>query len=413
MRGKSGILALTAVIAVAGAFLGFGGAAYAVEVDLSGTVGATSMTDGNTYKLTGDVTLSGRLSVAAGATVTLDLNGYTLTSNSTSWQIANGTSANSGPNGGGTLTIIDSGIPKGKISCTSNTAGVCVKTYSSAGTTIDGVTIESIHAAAKTDEGAVLHILNSTLISSGPQGTIQNFGTVDVSNSVIINTNASGSAVQVLNCSSPTCAEGVFDSSATVTNSTIDAAVAASTNCGSDPTCTSWGVNDNTTAENSIEISGGTISAGATFDILANNNTPAEVGITGVITAPITALEYATSGATITLNGDVTGGTYTVPAGVTLVIPDAVAFENVALTVNGSVQTAAGEELKMNSDGTYSVVLTQPSAGSTAPTLTPPESGILAAVSNSLTGTIIAILVALAAASGVVILTVKFASDRR
>ncbi|MDL2327352.1 hypothetical protein LJC64_01650 [Ruminococcaceae bacterium OttesenSCG-928-A11] len=318
----------------------------AAEIGLNGSISSVNLSDGNIYKLTGDLTVGGALSMTNGATVTIDLNGFTMSKNG-GQIIVNGASAGQG----GTLTIVDSGASKGKIVCENNTSHVCVKTY--AHTTFDGITIESVHVAAKTDEEATQIIKNSTLISSGQAGAIQNWGTTIVENSSIINTSTNpsiGGAIDMRTYADYVSSITIKDSEIIVTPGARIFYAA----CYAAGTCTGESGN----AGSSIDIvidDGTTISAGSVFQLIDDTD-DISMQVKNNVTAPITFLGHAQAGAVITLNGNVSGGVYTVPAGVTLVIPDDVSFEEVELTVLGNVTTVDGKELVKNSNGTYSVV---------------------------------------------------------
>jgi hypothetical protein len=252
--------------------------------------------------------------------VTLDLNGYTLTKDGAGGQIiVNGASEGKG----GTLNIVDGGATKGKIVCSNNTTGVCVKTYSgNTGTVIDGVTIESVHAAVKTDETGEQIIKNSTLISSGSAGAIQNWGSTIVENSSIINSSGDpgvGGAIDMR-------AYGSYVSSIVIKDSEIIVAPGGRVfyaECYAPGTCT--GVSGN--AGSSIDIvidEGTTIPADSTVQLIDDTD-DISLQIKNSVIAPINFLQYAQPGATITLNGDIADGEYMV-SDVTLVIPEDVAI---------------------------------------------------------------------------------------
>ena len=141
------------------------------------------MKDSNTITLTEDVTLPDKFDVNEGETITIDLNGYTLTGPSNNYLIDNK----------GTVKIVDNGSVKGKISCPSNNSS-CLRNLGKM--EIDGVTAESSFATVKNDaEGDFygdLTVKNSTLISThvgnstnGYTGTLQNWGTAKVDNTEI------------------------------------------------------------------------------------------------------------------------------------------------------------------------------------------------------------------------------------
>ncbi|MDO5853453.1 MAG: hypothetical protein Q4Q62_05270 [Thermoplasmata archaeon] len=100
--GKRGrMLAALAVLAVAAVALTAVAAvpeAQAAEtIDVSNESGLSNMTDGNTYRLSGPVTIHSTITVTSGISVTLDLNGHTLS-------VAGGSIIVQG-----SLTITDSG----------------------------------------------------------------------------------------------------------------------------------------------------------------------------------------------------------------------------------------------------------------------------------------------------------------
>jgi hypothetical protein len=336
---KLSISAAVAIVAGAGLLVMSNMGVYAAT-SLSGTIATTTNLVGD-YELSGDVDLTtgGKLFVAAGQTATLDLNGYSLTTNGSSNQI----------HIKGTLTVTDSGDPKGEIECKNNTSLVCIKNDVGGTTTINGVTVKSVHAAAKADENSTLIINNSTLITSGSSGAVQTYGDTTITNSTLTNTNANPGnsfAVWAMVYDYPTSVD--------ITNSTLDAATAIYTRCN-DTDCS--GGTSGSPLPIVVDITGGVIT-GETFSVNSWNGssayTSAELTISGSVTGPMAAVEYMQPGATITLNRDVTGGSYTIPAGVTLIIPDNVVFEDVTLDNKGTVKTASGKELVQNPDGTFS-----------------------------------------------------------
>lgn len=180
-------------------FLTFGAMALTTCLIPSVVNAATSfdgMKDGNTITLTEDVTLSDKFVVNEGETLTIDLNGYTLTGPNNNYAIDNS----------GTLKIIDNGQAKGKISCTDDSSS-CIRNLGNLN--IEGVTAEGPFVVVKNDvEGDMygdLNILNSTLTSSYTKsntGTIMNWGKAEVTNSKV-NASASGIAIYATSGAKP------------------------------------------------------------------------------------------------------------------------------------------------------------------------------------------------------------------
>ena len=151
------------------------------------------MQSGNVIKLTEDVTLSKRHVINEGESLTIDLNGHTLTGPTDDYLVDNR----------GTVKIIDTGSNKGKISCPSNTSS-CLRNLGTM--EVDGITAESAFATIKNDatsskdeEGehyGNLTVKNSTVISThvgnsldkeiGFTGAIQNWGNAKVDNTKVV-----------------------------------------------------------------------------------------------------------------------------------------------------------------------------------------------------------------------------------
>jgi len=327
LRKISGKLNLIGVILVAMAFV----PVVASAAELSGTqLGDVYLTEDTT--LTGDVILGDGMSlnVASGKTVTLDLNGFTIDKNG---------ARDYAINNQGVLTIVDNGATKGKITCESDYSS-CVRNAKTL--VMDGVTVEAVYTALKTEELTTTTVKDSSLTSSlkradgDTAGTIMNYGTTTVENSKISNTAEGGVAVYALTYLD-------YSSSITVNNSDLEADQAVQTfydDGAAKPT-------QNTTKAN-VVLNGGTISEGSIINVRPiDDTTPsnATVKVEGEITAPISVLPYAQADTKITLNTDVTSGDVEIPADVTLVVPEGVEFKAETLTNNGTIETDDNREI--------------------------------------------------------------------
>jgi hypothetical protein len=372
--------------------------AYALQGDWDGTDTSDLVMTGD-VRLTDNVALGGgqTLSIATGVTATLDLNNYTIDKTGNNYAITVGD--NKAPYDAD-LTIKD-----GAVTCVSTTAS-CIE--NSGTMTLDNVTVDAVYTAVKNEEVSTMTINDSTITSNTGGGVILNYGDMDINDSTITNQEVGGKGIWALTYGTP--------SDTTITNSIINVTGFAidetcevdkgDTGCGS----VSTGIY---AADTTVTINGGSISSGATFNttwLNGTNHSSTEAAITGAVTAPITALEYAQSGAKITLNGNVNGGSYTVPAGVILIVPDGISFTEVNLVNNGTVVTASGKELAHNPDGTYSVakIVTGGNASDTETSdLSAPYTGLSQTSVNPTIITAIAGLIAALSASVATALLVR------
>jgi hypothetical protein len=235
-----------------------------------------------------------------------------------------------------------------------------------------------------------------------------NYGEMDINGSIITNEATGGIGIWALTYKTDS-------STTTLNNSVIDVnngfAVDATCEAVKGDTCPGAAANYHQ-AQASVAINGGSISNSATFNtkwIEASAVAP-EMKIAGAVTAPITALEYAQSGAKITLNGNVNGGSYTVPVGVILIVPDGISFTEVNLVNNGTVVTASGKELAHNPDGTYSVakIVTGGNASdSETSDLSAPYTGLSQTSRPTIISAIAGLIVALSASAATALLIRK------
>ena len=163
--------------------LGFIALLIALPFAVKAATSFDGMQSGNVIKLTEDVTLSKTHEINEGESLTIDLNGHTLTGPTNDYLVDNK----------GTVKIIDTGSNKGKISCPSNTSS-CLRNLGTM--EIDGITVESAFAAVKNDAEndyyGNLTVKNATLISTrtgstsvGFTGVLQNWGSAIVDNTTI------------------------------------------------------------------------------------------------------------------------------------------------------------------------------------------------------------------------------------
>ena len=169
--------------------LGFIALLIALPFAVKAATSFDGMQSGNVIKLTEDVTLSKEYVINEGESLTIDLNGHTLTGPTDNYLVDNR----------GTVKIIDTGSNKGKINCPSNTSS-CLRNLGTM--EIDGITAESAFATIKNDatssgdeEGehyGNLTVKNATLISTrtgstsvGFTGVLQNWGSAIVDNTTI------------------------------------------------------------------------------------------------------------------------------------------------------------------------------------------------------------------------------------
>ncbi|MCD8309266.1 MAG: hypothetical protein LUD19_05355, partial [Clostridia bacterium] len=161
----------------------------------------SSLSDGGYYQLSADVTVTSSVTISSGYTVTLDLNGNTLSAST-----VNTVTVSSG----GSLTVVDS-ASGGTISNTDTTStyyvinnagsltidsGIISGSYRSINTTgtleINGGTISGSNYAVLGDTGATLTTINGGTIS-GDRGVYQNCGSLVVTGGTITGTCSSES----------------------------------------------------------------------------------------------------------------------------------------------------------------------------------------------------------------------------
>ena len=271
--------------------------------------------------LTDNVTLSEKYVIPEGENLTIDLNGHTITGPSDNYTIENK----------GNLKIIDSGIVKGKISCTA-TDSSCIRNLGNL--ELDGVTAEGPFVVIKNDaEGDFygdLTVKNATLTSTYTKtdtGTIMNWGTATVTNSRV---NASASGIAIYATSG---AEAGKNSEITLNANIIEGKYSI------------YGMNyqssDGTTQ--TINVQGGQLIG----NISAMASRGSDVSIKGKVAttdAYLNAvLNFADEDSEIILTTDLTNKKITVPEGVTLTIP-----ENVTFTVSSARQLIVNGDLVVN-----------------------------------------------------------------
>lgn len=304
--------------------------------ELSGNI-TSSKTITENIILSGDVTLSNNafLIVGNGANVTIDLNGYKLEQTKNKYAIDNSK---------GTLTIVDNGSTKGKIVCNSKYTA-CIRNYKL--TKIDGVIIDSNYTAIKNEEATTLIIKNSN-ITSKRDGTILNYGTATIDDSVITNTSTksvseanNGIAIYALTYSN-------YSSHAILKNCVLDAnsAVITSRDGAADPS--------NPVAK--VEIIDSEIINNANIFLINNFS---DVSFSGNIKAPISIIQYAKSGTNFILNKDVNQGVYSIPNGVILNTTLVNISDDAEISVNDIANIDINEDkvIVYNSDNdTYSIL---------------------------------------------------------
>lgn len=307
----------------------------------------TTITINENIKLSHNVTLTekAKLLILDGKNVTIDLNGYTISQTTDNYNI---------DNKDGNLTIVDSSNKKGKITCTSTSAS-CVRNNKEM--TIDGVTINSVYVAVKTEEETNTTIKNSNLTSTSPiAGAFTNWGNATIDNSIIKGSNskgidgegkeAYGTAIYTLGY---TQNGKCYNSTVTVNNSTISGYYAV--------LAKNYYNEDDTTQ--TVKINGGTIIQSAenndTTLTLRHNST---LEISGEVEAPIETMNYAQDGTKIILNRDVEEGTYNIPNNIKLDTKNVSVADAVKINITNpdNVELKENEVLIKNEDNTYSIV---------------------------------------------------------
>lgn len=271
--------------------------------------------------LTEDVTLSEKYVIPEGENITIDLNGHKITGPSDNYAIENK----------GTLKIVDSGIVKGKVACTSANSS-CIRNLGNL--ELSGVTAEGPFVVIKNDaEGNFygnLTVENSTLTSSYTKtdtGTIMNWGTAVVTNSRV---NASASGVAIYATSG---ADTGKNSKITLNENILEGKYSF------------YGRNyqssDKTTQ--TINVNGGQLNG----NVSATSSRGSIVSIKGRVATTAdylnSVLNFSDDGANIILTTNLTNKKITVPDGVTLTIP-----ENVTFTVSSTRQLIVNGNLVVN-----------------------------------------------------------------
>ena len=169
----------------------------------------------NVITLTGDVTLDSTYQVTSGQTITIDLNGHTLTGPATGYTIDNL----------GTLSIKDSGSTKGKIVGNASNNSSTVRNNGTS-LIIDGVTIESPFICVKneTDKTAEIKNSNLTTTTSTDYESILNYGILTATDSVLTASNR-GTSVLSMNGATTTlnnCELNAKTPVGTDTNTTVN-----------------------------------------------------------------------------------------------------------------------------------------------------------------------------------------------
>ena len=276
------------------------------------------MLNNGVITLTEDVTLSEKYVIPEGENITIDLNGHKITGPSDNYAIENK----------GTLKIVDSGIVKGKIACTSASSS-CVRNLGNL--ELSGVTAEGPFVVIKNDaEGNFygnLTVENSTLTSSYTKtdtGTIMNWGTAMVTNSRV---NASVSGIAIYATSG---AEAGKNSEITLNANILEGKYSIYSR--------NYQSSDGTTQ--TINVQGGQLIG----SISAMASRGSDVSIKGKVATTDaylnTVLSFADESAEIILTTDLTNKKITVPEGVTLTIP-----ENVTFTVSSARQLIVNGKL--------------------------------------------------------------------
>lgn len=270
-----------------------------------------SMNQNNVITLTQNVTLSELYTIPKGETITIDLNGYTLTGPSSGYTIQNE----------GTLNIVDNGETKGQISCPAND-GSCLRNLGTM--TLDGVKAESAFATIKNEPESNLTVKNSEIISThvgnslngGFTGALQNWGTATVDNTTI--TATSDYAVFARSG-----AEEQKSSDITITNSTLT----GNYFLGAERT-------DSKTTTQTVNMSNCTLSgrgSGTSANGTVQNYSGNITLTTNHVSVNNTVIANSTQGTSITLDTNY-NTTLEIPEGVTVTIPEG---RTLTVPVNG------------------------------------------------------------------------------
>ncbi len=249
--------------------------------------------------LTEDVTLSTTFNVDSSKTLTIDLNGHTLTGPSSNYTIVNE----------GNLTIVDTGSKKGKIVGENNTAS-CIQNKKEL--KLDGVTVETKgFGAIKNEDKTTLTVTNSNLSSSyNPDsshvgGVIINYGSATVTNTTLSATSLNMAAVTAANDSTSNA-----DSTITLNNCELNSRYSVFT--------------DKQVADKKVEVN---VNGGNLQGIVKNNKSGSEINVSGnvKVSSLLTVLRDTNvkSGANLEITVDTKlGNPVTVPEGVTVTIPE-------------------------------------------------------------------------------------------
>lgn len=286
----------------------FVGACSAGAMELSGDITEKTLLTENT-KLSGNVKLDRVLQVPSGKKITLDLNGYKISASDFSsdeyYAIENN----------GDLTIIDSGSPKGEISCTKSSSS-CIRNTGTI--TMNGINVSSTWLTFKNEYSGVASIINSNISSSDSSldgGTIFNYGNLTVNNSKVT-MDSKNSAIYAAN----SWDTGVRKTSKTVLkNSTLSSK--SSKTISIPRGASSDNVGDELIID-SVTLEGG-------LDIGNNTKTTVSGDVKTTYLATTRLLTNATKGTVVTLiNGSSVyhklNDNGTIPSGVTLKISDGI-----------------------------------------------------------------------------------------
>lgn len=275
--------------------------------------------------------ISENIKIPAGVNITLDLNGKTITHDTTVT-----TPTPYAIDNAGTLAIVNnSGDPAKIVSSAASTS--CVRNDVGGTLTLNGITVESCFVSVKNENDATLSVVGctiSTTYTDANTGALMNWGTANVSNTAI---NGGDKAPAVYATSG---ADGGASSVTTLTNCSLSGryAVYARKHYSSDKTT------------ETVNIIGGQISSTTATSINATNKNGAIANISGNVSANANALssvlEFAAADTNVTLTNDKTKGSVTVPEGVTLTIP-----QNVTYTVGKTDRLVAKGTLVTN--GTF------------------------------------------------------------
>ncbi len=316
-------------------------------------------------KLESNVNLSQTYVIESYVTITIDLNGHTITGPTSGYAI----------NNKGTLTIQDTAETKGLITCTTEeNQNSCIRNAKKL--VVDGAKVNSAKfVALKNESTGTMTVRNQSVISSGVDNstikgntaTIFNLGDLTIDNSKVESTGSQGVAVMSLDYPGPE--EGEGNATATITNSTITAtgskSVAINSTNGGEMKV------ENSTVD-SVAASGN--GSAIIKDSTINGSVAGpdkDVALEGDIkTKYVAVVKYAKENSKIelTANDSINNDTTVVPEGVTLVIPKGISLsldhkkvfglmKNGTLTVNGTIEGELGAVAYNEETGTYYATL--------------------------------------------------------